>query len=255
MIASFRCIALLSLLPLLSQAANSKGKDSPVVVGTIASVSADGRTITVNQARNIERKLVLGSGVEAEYVGIPDPAQRKPMPGYGVKAHVTPGGSEGDVAKSIRLTQPLTPPKPLGPQRLRMTGAQLHAAADANHDGKLSYLEYAASIFRSEKHGPDHFSKGDANHDGALSTPELTAMLPSVDWWKFSRKTPAEWIKAADKDGDGKINVTEFEALTSSKNHVEAFFARADKDKSGALDASEVAAYLKGVIERLEDEE
>jgi Ca2+-binding EF-hand superfamily protein len=136
-----------------------------------------------------------------------------------------------------------------------MTGAQLHAAADANHDGKLSYLEYAASIFRSEKHGPDHFVLADSNHDGTLSVAELTAMLPSVDWWKFSRKSPADWIKAADKDGNGKINVTEFEALTSSKNHVEAFFARADKDKSGALDASEVAAYLKGVIERLEDEE
>src|SRR5436190_22955018 len=123
--ASLRCIAMFFLLPLCSQAANSKGKDSPVVVGTLVSVSADGRTFTVKQARNIERKLVLGSGTEIEYVGIPDPAQRKPTPGYGVKAHVTPGGSEGDAIKSLRLTQPLTPAKPLGPQRLTMTSPQL----------------------------------------------------------------------------------------------------------------------------------
>src|SRR4051812_44541220 len=123
MITSLRCIALLSLflLPLFSQAANSKGKDSPVVVGSLVSVSADGRTFTVKQARDIERKLVLAAGAKVEYVGVPDPAQQKPTPGYGVKAHVTPGGSEGDVAKSIRLTQPLSPARPLGAQRLTMT--------------------------------------------------------------------------------------------------------------------------------------
>ncbi len=230
---------------------NSKGKDSPVVVGTRVSISEDGKTLTVKQGRDIERTLKLEGKGKINYVGITDEKARKPTPGYGVKAKV----SQDNVIKSIQLTEPLTAPAPLGPDRFQMTAAQVHAAADKDHDGRLSYVEFSASISRSEKHGPDKFAKHDRNDDGSLDVAELTALLPKVPWWKFSRKPVADWFKATDEDGNGKISVKEFEALATGKNHVEAHFQRADKNKDGSLDATETTTYLKCILHSLNDDE
>jgi Ca2+-binding EF-hand superfamily protein len=249
-------IALLLAAPLISSAAsNSKGADSPIVVGTIVSVSADGKTFTVKQGKDIERKLVLSGKAKPNYVGIPDDKERQPKPGYGVKAKVTPGGSEGDMVKNIQLTQPLTPVKPLGPTRLTMTPAQIYAAVDANHDNKLSYVEFSASMMRSEKHGPDHYVAMDNDKDGSLDIAEFTEALPHISWWKYSRKPSAAWFKEADTDADAKINLTEFELLSTAKNHTESHFKRADKNSDGSLDAAETTAYLKDIVEKLDGDD
>ncbi len=110
---------------------NSKDLESPVVVGTLVSVSADGKTFTVKQGSDGERKLTLEGKGKINYVGIVEAKARKPAPGCGVKAKV---GKDG-VIKSIQLTEPLTPAKPLSADRFKMTPAQIHAAADANHNG------------------------------------------------------------------------------------------------------------------------
>ncbi len=107
---------------------------------------------------------------------------------------------------------------------------------------------------RSEKHGPDRFAKNDKNEDGSLDIAELAATLPEVDWWKFSRKSAAEWFKDTDKDGSGSLSVTEF-ADIAGENHSEARFNHADQNKDGKLDAAETAAYIKGVLDILSDEE
>jgi len=88
----------------------------------------------------------------------------------------------------------------------------------------------------------------DVNGDGSLSIEELEKGLEG----KKNGKQILELLRAADTDGSGDINYTEFIAATLDKNifmnetYLKQAFDMFDKDGSGKIDNEEVVALLAG---------
>ena len=215
-----------------------------MVVGVLK--SAEGNQFQVLQSGGLLRQLVVGHRSQVHYVGMHDKADHQPVPGYGVKAKVEKDGG----IKSILFTQPIGKLVPLGESRLIMSERELLEKIDVDRNGKVSYVEYARSMYNSPKHGPDGFRKNDKDGDGGLNQKEFNRILSSVAWWKLSRKTPADWIATADKDNDGKLTLEEFKMICMSGNHIDNNFGRTDKDKSGDLSSKEVTAYIKSITHK-----
>lgn len=238
-------LLILFLLPATLHAqSNSKGASSPVVVGVLK--SAEGNQFQVLQGGELLRKLVLGPKSQVHYVGMHDKADHHPVPGYGVKAKVAKDGS----IKSILFTQPIGKTVPLGERRLMISERELLEEIDRDRDGKVSYVEFARSIYDSPKHGPDGFRKNDKDGDGGLNQKEFNRSLSAVAWWKLSRKPPADWIATADKDDNGNLTLEEFKTICTGGNHIDNVFRRTDKDKSGDLSGTEVTAYIKSITHK-----
>lgn len=85
-----------------------------------------------------------------------------------------------------------------------MGGRQGMPAMDANGDGKISQEEFTAHY--TLRHG-QRFTALDTNHDGMLDSKELANRPHHL----LNGSTEA-WIKQYDKDGDGKLSATEFDA-------------------------------------------
>ncbi|MEK6234570.1 MAG: hypothetical protein N2C14_07645, partial [Planctomycetales bacterium] len=111
---------------------NSKGPNSPIVVGILIGID-DSRTKFTVQAKDHARELSVGDAATVEYVGFPNPAERKPTLGFGVKARVEPGGK----LRSVLFTPPIPQQVPLGEERLTLTDKELFRKVDRNADGKL----------------------------------------------------------------------------------------------------------------------
>lgn len=235
-------VLILLLLPATLQAqSNSKGKNSPVVVGFLK--SANGNELQVLQSGELLRKLVLGPKSQIHYVGMQDQNDHHPVPGYGVKAKV---GKDGSI-KSILFTHPIGKKVRLGERRLTMSERDLFEKVDVDRNGKVSYAEFAQSIYDSPKHGPDGFRKNDKDGDGGLNQEEFKRSLITVAWWELSRKTPADWMTTADLDNNRKLTLEEFKTICSGGNHIDNVFRRTDKDNSGDLSHNEVTAYIESV--------
>ena len=92
------------------------------------------------------------------------------------------------------------------------------------------------------------FLKLDVNGDGSLSLDEISTGLKG----KANHDNIVNMLKAADTDGSGDINYTEFLAATIGKNIYmnEAYLRQAfnmfDTDKSGKIDKDEVVQLLSG---------
>lgn len=84
-------------------------------------------------------------------------------------------------------------------------GMPAMAMMDGNGDGKISQAEFDAHM--AQRHG-ERFAALDSNRDGVLDSKEL-ANRPHHE---LNGSTEA-WIKQYDKDGDGKLSVSEFEAV------------------------------------------
>ena len=110
-------------------------------------------------------------------------------------------------------------------------------ALDTDHDGALSAAELAAAT--------SSLNSLDQDQDGALSQKELSRHSLQVHGRPAGQGGPAERIRQrilkSDTDGDGKISLDE--APERLQNH----FDRADADRDGLLDATEVDA----VVERI----
>ena len=221
---------------------NSKGLDSPLTIGPITAISADGRTVTILQGGEFKRVLVISSQTELVYVGMPKSAQRLVV-GHGAKASV-----KGGAVKSIKVTLPIGKTASLGKDRIKLSVDQILAKANENGDAGLDYVEMSRWIYNSPKHGPDTFLKADKNRDGVLGETELARLLAGVNWWKYSRKTADEWLRQADVSGDGSLDLKEFTTITAGKNHAENTFKRADKDRDKLLGSREVVAYINQLI-------
>ncbi len=221
---------------------NSKGADSPLAIGAITAISADGKTLTILQGGEHKRDLVLSSRTELIFVGMPKSARRLAV-GHGVKASVK-GGS----VKSVKVTLPIGQAASLGKDRTKLSVNQIMAKANENGDGGLDYVEMSRWIHHSPKHGPDSFLKADKNDDGLLDGAEMTKLLAGVSWWKYSRKSSGEWFRQADANGDGSLDLKEFTTIAAGKNHAENVFKRTDKNKDKALDSKEVTKYLEQLI-------
>ena len=220
---------------------NSKGPNSPVVVGTLKSSTDSG--FQVLQEGDQLRDLKLTEKSNIHYVGIPTGADHIPTVGYGVAAKVEKDGS----IKDILFTQPVGKTTPFDNERLTMSAEMLFAKADADHNGGVDYVEFARTIYHSPKHGPDGFRKADKNSDSVLDKAEFVEALSKVSWWKLSRKTPDVWFSQADKNGDGMLDIKEFAGISTSGNHIENIFKRTDRDESGSLNQSETAVYIRSV--------
>ena len=88
-----------------------------------------------------------------------------------------------------------------------------------------------------------------------LDAEEFPRLLAELAWWKFSRKSAADWFEQGDANGDGKIDVKEFGPTFDAGNHTKNRFKRADGDKSGLLDKAEVADYVQSLISGGEEDE
>ena len=92
------------------------------------------------------------------------------------------------------------------------------------------------------------FRSFDTNGDGSITLLELKSSLKG----NASGDKIYEMLKAADTDGSGQIDYTEFLAATIDpkifmrKKYLKTVFNMFDKDGSGKIDNQEIAALLKG---------
>lgn len=206
--------------------------------------SVDGNKITVNHRRK-SRTFTLNDKAKINYVSFLK-AKKEIKPGFFVRAGVDSKGQ----CNQLWVTLPI-PEENLKPsaEMLTMTPAELHKMADSNCDGALSYVEYAAAIYRSPKHGPVGFMKSDKDKSGTLNLKEFERKLEDgIKWWKISRKTPAEWHAEADANSDGVLSKQEFVTFLGSTAHLDTFFKRADKDRSGDLSVADLAGFIDSIL-------
>ena len=217
-------------------------KKGGILHGVVESVN--GNTITVNYRRK-SRPFTLTDKLKINYVSFLK-AKKEIKPGFFVRAHVDSRGQ----CHQLWVTLPI-PEANLKPsaKMLAMTPAELHKIADTNGDGELSYVEYATAIYRSPKHGPVGFGKADKDKSGTLNLKEFTSKLEEgIKWWKISRKTPAEWHAEADANSDGVLSKQEFVTFLGSTAHLDTFFKRADKDRSGDLSVADLASFIDTIL-------
>lgn len=216
-------------------------KKGETLYGVIEAV--DGKNITVNYRRN-SRTFTLNDKANINYVSFLK-AKKEIKPGFFIRAGVD---SDGD-CNQLWVTLPI-PKENLKPsaKMLTMTTAELHKMADSNGDGELSYVEYATAIYRSPKHGPVGFGKADKDKSGTLSLKEFEPKLAGIKWYRISRKTPAQWHAEADANSDGVLSKKEFVTFLGSTAHLDNFFKRADKDRSGDLSVADLASFIDTIL-------
>ena len=217
-------------------------KKGETLHGVIEAV--DGNKITVTYRRK-SRAFTLHDKAKINYVSFLK-AKKEIKPGFFFRAGVDSKGQ----CNQLWVTLPI-PEENLKPsaKMLTMTAAELHKMADSNGDGELSYVEYATAIYRSPKHGPVGFGKADRNKSGTLNLKEFTSRLEGIKWYRISRKTPAEWHAEADANSDGVLSKQEFVTFLGSTAHLDTFFKRADKDRSGDLSVADLASFIDSILE------
>jgi Ca2+-binding EF-hand superfamily protein len=206
--------------------------------------SVDGNKITVNHRRK-SRTFTLHDKAKINYVSFLK-AKKEIKPGFFIRAGVDSDGQ----CNQLWVTLPI-PEAKLKPsaEMLTMTPTELHKMADSDGDGELSYVEYATAIYRSPKHGPVGFNKSDRDKSGTLNLKEFEHKLEEgIKWWKISRKTPAEWHAEADANSDGVLSKQEFVTFLGSTAHLDTFFKRADKDRSGDLSVADLASFIDSIL-------
>lgn len=223
-----------------NELAAQKGKGE-ILFGFVEAV--DGKKITVNHRRK-SKTFTIHDKTNIAYVSFLD-AEKEIKPGFVTRAQVDDKGRCDQLWVTLPIPKENLKPSP---EMLKMTPAELHRMADRNGDGKLSYVEYATTIYRSPKHGPVGFSKSDKNKSGTLNLKEFTSKLESIKRYHISRKTPAQWHAEFDADSNGALNKEEFIAFLGSTAHIDIFLKRADKDKSGGVSVEELAGFIDSIL-------
>lgn len=230
-------IATLLLATNTQAQSNSKGKDSPIVIGEITAVADDGKTITILHQGEHSRTISVPDS-KVQFVSISEDSRTVKV-GYFAKASV-----KKDNTSKLLITLPIAAYEPLGENRVNWSIEQILAKADANGDEQIDYQEMSHRIYHSPKHGADKFLKADKNNDGGLNLKEFTKLMAEVNWWKNAQTTPTESFQLADTDKSGTLTKQEFLSICRGRNHVDKHFKRTDKDKNGSLDLKEVSAYF-----------
>ncbi len=229
-------------LTLASSEIAAQEKKGESLHGVVESV--DGNKITVNYRRK-SRGVTLHDKTRIVYVSFLN-TKKEIKPGFFVRAGVDSNGRCGQLWVTLPIPKENLKPSA---KMLTMTPAELHKMADSNRDGELSYVEYATAIYRSPKHGPVGFGKADKDKSGTLSLKEFTPKLEDgIKWYRISRKTPAEWHAEADANSDGVLSKQEFVTFLGSTAHLDAFFKRADKDRSGDLSVADLTSFIDSIL-------
>ncbi len=229
-------------LTLASSEIAAQEKKGETLHGVVESV--DGNKITVNYRRK-SRGVTLHDKTRIVYVSFLN-TKKEIKPGFFVRAGVDSNGRCGQLWVTLPIPKENLKPSA---KMLTMTPAELHKMADSNGDGELSYVEYATAIYRSPKHGPVGFGKADKDKSGTLSLKEFTPKLEDgIKWYRISRKTPAEWHAEADANSDGVLSKQEFVTFLGSTAHLDAFFKRADKDRSGDLSVADLTSFIDSIL-------
>ncbi len=206
--------------------------------------SVDGNKITVTYRRK-SRTFTIHDNTKINYVSFLQ-AKKEIKPGFFFRAGVDSDGQ----CHQLWVTLPI-PKAKLKPsaEMLTMTPAELHKMADTNGDGELSYVEFATAIYRSPKHGPVGFGKADKDKSGTLNLKEFAVKLEEgIKWWRISRKTPAEWHSEFDANSDGVLSKQEFVKFLGSTAHLDTFFKRTDKDRSGDISVEELTGFIDSIL-------
>ena len=103
--------------------------------------------------------------------------------------------------------------------------ATIFAGADANNDGQVDRAEFVAQRSKA-------FSVIDVNKDAFLTQAELESQAKGMQ----GRIGIRRMFPTMDSDGNGKLTQAEFDAAPAPG------FDRADTDKNGVVDKSELAA-------------
>lgn len=150
----------------------------------------------------------------------------------------------------------------------------IFAVGDVDHDGKISFSEFARMIIPSvdEKISQlkkslgtasdvtSAFKKFDANNDGKISSKELKNGL-NAQGLKFTDSEVEGIFSVGDLDGDGEISLHEFEHLLGtavSFGHIEdvkAAFYRFDQNNDGHIDKNELKMMLSATGRNPSDQE
>ena len=215
---------------------NSSGPDSPIVVGKITAVT--GQKIEVQTKKHL-RKLALSHKAKIFFVSFLGKKEELQV-GYNLK-----GKASNGILSSLYVTLPLPEYKKHTAKMLNMSVKELFEMTDFDKSHSISYAELSTTIYRSEKHGPDGFNKLDKDQSGSLDLKEFANKLKSVNWWRLSQKTPEEWLKAADSDGNGTLSIKEFELLNDGDGHIESRFKKVDKNKSGNAELKEINTFIQ----------
>lgn len=227
-------------LSLMAQS-NNKGPNSPVVVAKI--ISFQDNTLSVDQAGST-RKLTLSEKSKVRYVSFQDIKQEF-KPGYFIKARV-----KDNVINTIYVTLPIVDiANGATKEMVKMSAKQLFDLTDTDNNKMISYLELSAKIYYSPKHGPDGFYNLDSDSSGNLDLSEFTRKIGKVVWYRYSRKSPEQWMAALDNDKNNSLSAKEFSSLVG-KGHLDSLFKRADQDKSKSIELKELSEYLNKEIFR-----
>ncbi len=228
-------------LTLAASEVAAQKKTGETLHGVVESV--DGNKITVNYRRK-SRGFTINDQAKIHYVGFLK-AKKEIKPGFVIRAGVDSKGRCNQLWVTLSIPDENLKPSA---KMLTMTPAELHQMADSNGDGELSYVEYATAIYRSPKHGPVGFMKSDKDKSGTLNLKEFERKLVDIKWYRISRKTPAQWHAEADANSDGVLSKQEFVTFLGSTAHLDTFFKRADKDRSGDLSVADLAGFIDSIL-------
>ncbi len=118
-------------------------------------------------------------------------------------------------------------------QEMKLRVAEHIKAADTNNDGQISLDEAKAGLPMVH----DHFDFLDANHDGQITQAEFERLRDPV----AMRTEVLARLKAADKDGDAKLNLAEAQVAFPA---IAARFSQLDKNNDGFITLPELAALM-----------
>jgi Ca2+-binding EF-hand superfamily protein len=148
---------------------------------------------------------------------------------------------------SVILSSPLAAaqaqqqPKPMArADYIKNVDARFNSA-DANHDGKITKEEIAASLDRDIAQTrqklaatlQSKFKQLDTNHDGQLSFQEFLAAAPAIR----PTETAEQVLRRLDTNHDGKVSPQEFRASEVAK------FDKADANHDGIVTPEEAAGH------------
>lgn len=225
--------------------AAEKVKKSPEVVANILEVHDDYLLVETSKGKKGNKKIRLDENSKIIYVGF-DGQKEEINAACTIRASM-----QGDIVQTMYLTPPIEKQflDPT-PEMLKMTMSELFQLADINKNGRICYVELTEKIkAHAPKHGATNFYKKlDLDKSGALNEQEFELAVVNSLWWRMSRKSPEEMFKNADKDNNQVLSKEEFEVFRDVKAHLNAFFSRADKDKSGDVDFNEAKIHVNELI-------